>query len=60
MLNYSYVINNPLFLITVPSENSSVSMAYFRFTTISLTQLFGDQVIVSNCIQSLEVLVKKM
>ena len=42
---------------TVPDETISASEAFFRFTTMSLTQLFGDQVIVSNCIQSLEVLV---
>ena len=44
--------------ITVPLESSPVSEAFFRFSTLSLTQVFGDQVIVSNCIQALEVLVR--
>ena len=43
--------------IAVPSEASSVSEAFFRFSTLSLTQIFGDQVIVSNCIEALETLV---
>ena len=47
------------YFVTVPSEASSVSEAFFRFSTLSLTQVFGDQVIVSNCIQSLEVLVRR-
>ena len=45
--------------ITVPLESSSVSEAFFRFSTFSLTQVFGDQVIVSNCIESLETLVRR-
>ena len=43
--------------IAVPSEASSVSEAFFRFSALSLTQIFGDQVIVSNCIEALETLV---
>ena len=46
--------------ITVPSEASSVSEAFFRFSGLSLTQTFGDQVIFSNCIESLEVIVRKL
>ena len=45
--------------VTVPSESSSFSEAFFRFSTFSLTQIFGDQVIISNCIESLETLVRR-
>ena len=44
----------------VPPESSSVTEVYFRLTTLSPTQQFGDQVNVSNCIQSLEVLVRRI
>ena len=45
-----------LCICVVPAESSSVSEAFFRFTS---SELFGDQVIVSNCIQALEVLVRQ-
>ena len=45
------------FWFTVPSEASSVSEAFFRFSILSLTQVFGDEVIVSNCIEALEIIV---
>lgn len=46
--------------LAVPSETSSVSEVFYRITTFSLTQLFGDQVNVSNCIQALEIVVFKI
>ena len=44
--------------IAVPAETSSVNKAYFRFTLLDLTQFFGDQLVVSNCIQSLSLSVR--
>jgi hypothetical protein len=46
--------------ITVPSEASSVSEVFYRFSTLTPTQEFGDQMIFSNCIEALEVLVGKL
>ena len=43
----------------MPEENSSVTEVFFRLTLLPLAQLFPVPVNVSNCIQSLEVFVRK-
>ena len=48
-----------LFYLVVPAGTFSVSKVFFRLTTVSLTQMFGEQVVVSNCIQALEILVRE-
>ena len=45
------------FYTLVPAKSSSFSEVFFRFTLLSPVQIFGDQVVLSNCIQSLSILV---